>query len=378
MPLIAHMVGHTWTLFLEAAPWLLLGLAIAGLLKAWIPERRMAAALGGKGLWPTTKAAFIGAPLPLCSCGVIPAAFGLHRAGASRASTTAFLIATPETGADSVGASYALLGPFFTVLRPVAAVASGIITGMLSGLAPATPVRRSPGVEGNSCCGSSCGGGEEEQVKSTIGCDTGCCSTSSASASDKPRSPWRRTAEGLHYAITDILDDFSLWLVVGLVVAGITITFVPPSALAQYGSGWPAMLAMLVVGVPLYVCATESTPIAAAMLLAGVSPGAVLVFLLAGPATNIGTVGALYKEFGARYVAVYLSGISGCALAFGWLTDAIVGRLDINVVAQLHASRDLVPEWLALICGLLLIVLAVPILRAPLLQLLQRPESSAR
>ncbi|WP_111748775.1 SO_0444 family Cu/Zn efflux transporter [Salinisphaera orenii] len=369
--MLSQIVNNTWGLFLEAAPWLLLGLLVAGLIKAWVPERRMAGWLGGNGLWPMTKAASVGAPLPLCSCGVIPAALGLHRAGASRGSTIAFMIATPETGADSVGASYALLGPFFTVLRPVTAVVSGILTGLLAGLAPGTS-REAQGAASTGCCGSDRAEAEPAAEAGTCCANDGCGSTgSSPDTGDTPaRGWWPRTRDGLHYAITDILDDFSLWLVIGLAVAGVAITLVPPSALATYGSGFTAMLALLAIGIPLYVCATESTPIATAMLLAGVSPGAVLVFLLAGPATNLGTVGALQREFGWRFVAVYLAGIGACALGFGMLTNAVVAWLGIDIAAQLSASSQLVPGWLALASALLLIVLAVPALRTPVLRLL--------
>jgi len=362
MPL-GQFVHTTWNLYLEAAPWLMAGLLAAGLIRAWIPEERMAAWLGGRGLWPATKAALIGAPLPLCSCGVIPAALGLHRAGASRASTTAFLIATPETGADSIGISYALLGPFLTVMRPLAAVVSGILTGTLAGLVPEARAMAVPAAacgcdagpaapaeeSGAGCCGSSCGPG----------------------AAPSGAGPWRRSWSGIRYAVTDVLDDFSLWLFIGLVVAGITSTLVPPTALAQYGSGLPAMLVMLALGVPLYVCATESTPIATAMLVAGVSPGTVLVFLLAGPATNLGTVGALNREFGPRFVAAYLSGITLCAMGFGWLTDRLVGDFGLNIATQMHHGAELMPDWVALSCAVLLAVLAVRPVRRGLFAVLR-------
>ncbi|HKJ88594.1 MAG TPA: SO_0444 family Cu/Zn efflux transporter [Gammaproteobacteria bacterium] len=368
-----QILTNTWHLFLEAAPWLLLGLLVAGLVKAWVPERRMADWLGGRSLWPVTKAACVGAPLPLCSCGVIPAALGLHRAGASRSSTVAFLIATPETGADSVGASYALLGPFFAVVRPVAAVASGILTGIWVGLAPAAKGRRAEAPAATGCCGGGCEADEEEPAEGAA-CDmTGdsCCGPAEPAVGG-PAAPappwWARARDGIHYAVTDILDDISLWLAVGLLVAGIAITFVPPSSLAAYGGGLPAMAALLALSIPLYVCATESTPIATAMLLTGVSPGAVLVFLLAGPATNLGTVGALNREFGWRFVATYLAGIGACALGFGLLTNLVVDRLGIDIAAQLQASGGLVPHWLAVASAAVLLLLALPPLRGPVLR----------
>lgn len=360
--LLLKIIAGTWALYLEAAPWLMAGLIAAGLIKAWIPEQRMAGWLGGGGLWPVTKAALVGAPLPLCSCGVIPAALGLHRAGASRASTTAFLIATPETGADSIGISYALLGPLFAVLRPVAAILSGILVGLVAGLvaeARALPVVQAvPAVP--------CGCEEAAPAEGSDGdacCGSGCAAPPDVAATG---NAWARSWSGVRYAFTDVLDDFSAWLFIGLVVAGVASTFVPPSSLAHYASGMPAMVLMLVIGIPLYVCATESTPIAAAMLVAGVSPGTVLVFLLAGPATNLGTVGALQREFGTRVIAVYLLGIAVCALAFGWITDRLFEWSGLDITAQLHATSELVPHWLALGSAILLVVLAIPPLRRAL------------
>lgn len=374
---------NIWTLSLEAAPWILVGLVVAGLVKAWIPEQRVASWLGGGGLWTVTKAACIGAPLPLCSCGVIPAALGLRRSGASRSSATAFLIATPETGADSVGASYALLGPLFAVLRPVSAVVSGIVTGMLSGLAP-EQAHKAAKREEPAGCGDCCDESKSScstEIRSR-GCSGDDCCKSTVAVDDvrsgHTRSFWSRTGSGLHYAITEVLDDFSVWLAIGLTVAGVAITFIPPAALASYAGGPLAMLAMLIISVPVYVCATESTPIAAAMLVAGVSPGAVLVFLLAGPATNLGTVGALSREFGWRYVAIYLAGIAACALGFGLLANALVGGLGIDVTGQLRASRELVPDWLSTLSLLMLIVLAVPPLRWPLLRQLKARGAAVR
>jgi uncharacterized membrane protein YraQ (UPF0718 family) len=364
--LLLNILAMIWTLYLEAAPWLMAGLIAAGLIKAWIPEQRMAGWLGGRGLWPVTKAALMGAPLPLCSCGVIPAALGLHRAGASRASTTAFLIATPETGADSIGISYALLGPLFAVLRPVAAILSGIMVGLMAGLVPearALPVMQAvPPVP--------CGCEEAAPVEVPAGdacCGSGCSAQDAAATGNA----WTRSWSGLRYAFTDVLDDFSAWLFVGLLVAGVTSTLVPPSSLAHYASGMPAMVLMLVIGIPLYVCATESTPIAAAMLVAGVSPGTVLVFLLAGPATNLGTVGALQREFGTRLVAVYLLGIAVCALGFGLITDQLVAALGLNIGAQLRVGAELVPHWLALSSAVVLAVMALRPLRRALFALLR-------
>lgn len=344
--MIAALFANLLRLYLEAAPWLLLGLAVAGLIKAWVPEQRIGRWLGGRGLWPVLKAAFAGAPLPLCSCGVLPAALGLRRAGATRGATLSFLIATPETGVDSVALSYALLGPFLALVRPLAAIGSAVFTGLLAMLLPAEQRRPSLAVAAAT-------------ANPGCGCSGGCA----VSAVQPVSTPWSRTIGGLRYALTDILDDITLWLAAGLLLAAIVATWVPPLALAQWGGGLPAMLLMLVVGIPMYICATASTPLAAALLLAGVSPGAVLVFLLAGPATNIATLAVVRRELGMAALALYLTGISLAAVACGLATDALARYFAVDVQVQLGGADNLLPAWLAWGCGVLLLLCAVPPLR---------------
>lgn len=345
--MIGELPGNTLELYLDAAPWLLLGLVAAGLIKAWLPETLLSRWLGGTGLWPITRAALIGAPLPLCSCGVLPAALGLHRSGASRSSTISFLIATPETGVDSIALSYALLGPVMAAVRPIAAVLSAIVAGLLTALVPeARPAALAIPVSGG------CSGGA-------------CCSNTATAAPVVSEGPLATTLRGLRYAASDILDDIALWLAIGIVLAGAVATWVPPQALAAWGSGLPAMGLMLLVGVPMYICATASTPLAAALLLAGISPGTVLVFLLAGPATNLATLAVVRKEFGRGVLAAYLVGISIASVGLGLLLDWLLGASGIDVAAQLGEGGELVPAWLAWASGVILILLAVrPIRRA--------------
>lgn len=330
---------NLWSLYLDAAPWLLLGLVVAGLLKAWLPEERLTRWLGDEGLWPVVKAALIGAPLPLCSCGVVPAALGLRRAGASNGATVSFLIATPETGPDSIALSYALLGPFMAVVRPVAAVLSAIASGLLAGMA-----------------------GGRAQTAPAAAPAAGCCASGSCASVESPAGgeggALARTLGGLRYAVTDILDDIAGWLIVGLVLAAVVMTWVPPLAIAAWGSGLGAMLLMLLVGIPMYICATASTPLAAGLLLAGVSPGAVLVFLLAGPATNIATIGIVQRELGRWATLAYLGGLAASALVMGLATDALVGAWGIDIIAEIETAGGWLPSWLVYACGLVLLAFA--------------------
>ena len=344
--MIGELLYNSLDLYLDAAPWLLLGLIAAGLIKAWLPEGLLNRWLGGRGPWPVAKAALIGAPLPLCSCGVLPAALGLRRGGASQSATVSFLIATPETGVDSIAVSYALLGPVMAIVRPIAAILSAIATGMLTALVPeAAPTPPNP--------------------PTTTSCNGGCsCSAQAA----PPPSFSSKTLLGLRYAASDILDDIAPWLAVGILLAGAVATWVPPQALAEWGSGLPAMLLMLLVGIPMYICATASTPIAAALLLAGISPGTVLVFLLAGPATNLATLAVLRKEFNTRVLITYLAGIAVSSIGLGLLLDAMLNTLGLSVTAQLGEGGEFIPTWLAWGSGGVLVLLAIRPVRRIVLQ----------
>lgn len=387
MKLLYDFLENFVEVSLEAAPWLLFGLLAAGLIKVWIPESFMKRVLGGSGGWPVIKAALIGAPLPLCSCGVLPAAIGLRRSGASRGATLSFLIATPETGVDSIGISYVLLGPFMTVVRVLAAIASAIVTGLLAvfvldrarvsaaslalnsgnvcvDTACSTSV---PIVETSAECGSS-GCCVEPVVEAVMEDKTDCCSGGGCSTNSNEMvsgrlTIWQRNMTGLKYAMSDIWDDIAYWLLLGLVLAGLLATFVPGEALAEWGSGLPAMILMLLVGIPMYICATASTPLAAGLLLVGISPGTVLVLLLAGPATNLATIAILLKEMGRMIVAVYLTGIAVSSIAFGLLTDYVVMANGIDINAQIEGATEVVPEWLAIISAILLLASTIKPLR---------------
>lgn len=340
--MIAEFSSNTLLLLLDAAPWLLLGLVAAGIIKAWIPDSLINRWLGGAGLWPITKAALVGTPLPLCSCGVLPAALGLHRSGAGRGPTVSFLIATPETGTDSIALSYAMLGPFMTIIRPIAAIFSAIFAGLLASWArEQTPTPAELTSCRNSCCNDSC----------------------TPAAERSGNGPLKTTMEGLRYAFTDILDDIVVWLVIGILLAGLVTTLLPPLSLAAWGSGLPAMLVMLLAGIPMYICATASTPFAAALLLSGISPGTVLVFLLAGPATNLATLAVVRKELGNQVLFAYLGGITFASLMLGLVTDALASNMGLNIQAQLSESSELVPPWLAWGSAVILVAAALNSLR---------------
>lgn len=331
-------------LTLDAGPWLLLGLIAAGLIKAWLPEGVIERHLAGSGVKSIIKAAFIGAPLPLCSCGVIPAAIGLRKNGASKEATVAFLIATPETGVDSVAVSYALLGPFMAIIRPIASIISAIFAGVLVKNSKEERARPKPTFN---------------IVSASVAEESSCCSTGSCSDTEEKTeksSFIKKGSDGLNYAMTSILEDIYIWMVIGILLAAAVATFVPEDFLMRWGSGLPAMLIMMLIGIPMYICATASTPVAAGLLLAGVSPGTVLVFLLAGPATNAATIGVVYKELGKQSLIGYLIGVGVASIAFGLLTDWLVDKLEINMQVELTQSEHLVPEWFAITTTAIILV----------------------
>ena len=361
------LLNNFWQLFLLSAPWLMLGLLIAGLLNVYLPANFLNKHLGKEGFWTTVKAALIGAPMPLCSCGVIPAAIGLRRAGASKSATTAFLVSTPETGVDSVSVSYVLLGPFMAIIRPIAAICSAIVAGVLVGRdGDKQSVKPAAGADiKTSCCAAKSGELKPAQPEVKTSCcapkaaepeaKTSCCDTDTPSAA--PQSQWQKMRQAISFSCNKLLSDTMVWLMIGLFFAALVQTYVPESFLTQWGSGILAMLVVIVISIPMYICATASTPIAAGLLLSGVSPGAVLVFMLAGPATNIATLGVVANELGKRAVVAYLTGVIGVALIFGFLTDYLVMEFGFVVTPLLGEEHQVLPHWLSLVCGVILMAL---------------------
>ena len=326
---------------LAAAPWLLLGLFTAGLIKALIPESTLQRWVGGSGPGAVARAALMGAPLPLCSCGAIPTALAMYRGGAGRGPTTAFLISTPGVGADSLAITYALLGPVMTLARALGAVVTGVVTGLLVSLVrPPCSIESAPAEAGEDGCSCSSSG---------TGCDGG-----SPIIRSEPLAVGIKA--GMRYVFYDLFRDIIAWILLGLVIAGMLITFVPPQALADYGSGVWAMLVMAVAGMPMYICAAAATPISAGMLMAGVSPGTVLVFLLAVPITSLSTLGVLRREMGSRVLACYVAGIVLTTVLLGLGMDHLVVLAGIDMAVQKGAARDLLPVWLEW-TGLVVLVL---------------------
>ncbi len=298
-------------IFIESAPWLLLGLIIAGVMKWLVPIELLQKHMGNNKFSSIVKAAFIGAPLPLCSCGVIPAAIGLRRSGASKSATVSFLVATPETGVDSISVSYALLGPFMTILRPISAIFTAIFAGVLVKF---FSIHDSEIVN--------------NRQKSSLEVKKPCCGKSESRAKQSLKSLFYQT---LNFSAGKLLSDITLWLLIGLLAAAAIKTWVSTDFLLGWGDGLPAMLVMALIGIPMYICATASTPLAAGFLAAGLSPGAILVFMLAGPATNIATMGMIRQELGNSVLASYLFALLSASISIGFLTNWLIAKFSFEV-----------------------------------------------
>ena len=316
-------------LFIESAPWLLLGLAVAAVMHELVPVSLLQRHMGSNSVSAISKAAVIGAPLPLCSCGVIPAAVGLRRSGASKPATVSFLVSTPETGVDSVSVSYALLGPLFAIVRPVAAIISALYAGIMVKLfvqedKTIAANRQAETAAANTSCSStdaapatsSCCSTPPEPAPAQV--EESCCS--SKATVKKSSEPGKITAMW-RFATGQLLEDIAVWLLIGLALAAAIQTWVPTDFLTQWGDGLVAMIVMAFIGIPMYICATASTPIAVGFLAAGLSPGAVLVFLLAGPATNVSTMGMILKELGRRSPGLYIFSVTSAAIGLGYLLN---------------------------------------------------------
>lgn len=342
MNFIYSIFYETWNIFLNSAAYIVFGIFIAGLIRIFLKPETIHKHLGRGPVKSVFKASLLGVPLPLCSCGVIPAAASLKRQGATNGATTAFLISTPESGVDSIAVSYALLDPIMTVIRPIAAFFTAIFAGIAENLL-STNLKQETNVE-ESCCTKSC------------------CGTDQVSPNERydHLTFVEKLKAGMRFAFKDIWEDLATWFFIGLFLAGIITASVPSEVMGSYfGGGIDSMLLILLFAVPLYICATASTPIAAALILKGVSPGTALVFLLVGPATNMASLTVLLKLIGKRSLVIYLFSIVFLAILFGLSVDHLYSYLGISITATLGEASEIIPGSVKLISALFLIALSI-------------------
>ncbi len=284
---------HTvWKYLLVSSPFLIFGLFFSGLIHALVPESKIKKIMGQKGFWPVVKAAVIGVPLPLCSCAVIPTAVSLKKNGASNAATSSFLISTPETGIDSIALTYALLDLPMTIIRPICAFLTALVAGLFQMLFNEKDLKVKNENVVTSCC-------DENKVEKKF---------------------FKKIFSGIKYAFNDLLDDMAPWLLIGIIASALIEYFLPPDIFSNL-NGPLGRFFIILISIPMYICASASTPIAAAMVLKGMSPGSALLILLAGPSTNISNILVLQKFIGVRGVMLNIFTIILISFSFSYLVD---------------------------------------------------------
>jgi len=325
-----------WKTLTVMSPYLLFGFLVAGIMSVFMSPKLIETHLGGRGIWPVIKASLFGVPLPLCSCGVIPVAVSLRKHGASRGASISFLLSTPQTGIDSLFVTYAMLGPVFAIFRPLIAFVTGIVGGVaVESFAPTLPASHAQP--------------EKDDGKSSQGeCQDSCC---------------KKTQEGkilrlLKYGFLTLPKDVGGAMLGGLVIAALIGVFVPGDfildgveTLGTFGT----MLVMMALGIPVYVCATASVPLAAIMIAKGISPGAALVFLMTGPATNAAAFATIWKVMGGKTAIIYILTVIGCALGSGLFLDLIFPKLAVEI-PHIH---EMPPSILGHISAVLLLAILI-------------------
>ncbi len=322
---LTELVG----ILMEMAPYLLLGFLFAGILHVYFPKDKVQRYLGGKNTGSVVNASLFGIPLPLCSCGVIPTGVSFYKNGSSKGSAVSFLISTPQTGVDSILVTYSLLGLPFALIRPVIALITGVVGGIMTNATDHSTVNKTVSVGNETCM-----------------------------VETKKRNKFSGM---MRYAFVDFLQDIQKWLIIGILLAALISVLVPDNFFAeQVDSTILGMLIMLAAAVPLYVCATASVPIAAVLMLKGLSPGAALVFLMAGPATNIATMTVLGNVFGRKTLITYLLTIIGGALLFGFLINTFIPReWFMEGLREVHGHTHFLPMWFKITSSVLLVLLII-------------------
>ncbi len=363
---------NLWHLFVDMSFYIVIGLLFTGALHAFVNQEFILKHVGKKSVSSVVKASVFGVPLPLCSCGVVPTAMYLGKSGASKGAVVSFLTSTPQTGVDSLIATYGLMGPLFAVYRAIAAFVSGIVAGITTNLLSGKEKANYDGVEDTCGCGhdhghdhghahvhaaavdshshghdhshgtveSACGCGHDHahghaQTAAIDSCGCGHDHSHDTAASscgcghehseyDASLSFGQRIKSIFTFAFGEFLDEIAVHFVVGLLIATVISTVVPESWLSSFTNPLASMLLMLIIGIPMYICSTASIPIALSLMMKGVSPGAAFVFLFAGPVTNIASLMILLKALGKKVMAIYIGSVAVCSVAFGLLLDYII------------------------------------------------------
>ncbi|MBW8015423.1 MAG: permease [Planctomycetes bacterium] len=336
MDYLIKIVSEFWVTLTVMSPYLLFGFFVAGIMSVFISPKLIETHLGGRGIWPVVKASLFGVPLPLCSCGVIPVTVSLRKHGASRGASISFLLSTPQTGIDSMFVTYGMLGPVFAIFRPMIAFVTGIVGGVAVETLAHTPRQADAQPQ------------EEDAKTSEDECQDPCC---------------KKAQEGkivrlLKYGFLTLPKDIGSAMLGGLIIAALIGVFIPGDyilegveTLGTFGT----MLVMMALGIPVYVCATASVPLAAVMIAKGICPGAVLVFLMTGPATNAAAFATIWKVMGSRTAIIYIFTVIGCALGSGLLLELLFSTFAV----QSEHIHKMDPSLVGHISAVLLLVLLI-------------------
>lgn len=330
LDLINKYFAALWDLTIEMAPYLLLGFLIAGILYVYFPAEKVNKFMGRKNLKSVFNAALFGIPLPLCSCGVIPTGMSFYKNGAAKGPTNSFLISTPQTGVDSILVTYSMLGLPMAIIRPIIAFVSGIFGGLFTNAY------------------------DKEHYNNQVISSTG-------NSDKKSRKPFTRM---LRYSFVTFLQDISQWLIIGLLLAALMAVVIPDDFFTQYlDNEYLSMAIVLFASIPLYVCATGSVPIAAVLIAKGLSPGAAIVFLMAGPATNAATMTVVGNVMGRKALITYMTSIISGAVIFGLVVNEFLPRswFTENVMSMtgMSHSTHVLPYWLSVASAVTLIALII-------------------
>lgn len=349
------------------SPYLLLGFLLAGLMHVFIPGEYYTRFLARNSFSSVLYAAIFGIPLPLCSCGVIPTAMSLRKEGASKGAVASFLIATPQTGVDSIIATFSLMGLPFAIIRPIAALATAIFGGQMVNTFSPSPALPREGItnHGHTDC---CHANDSSPASHAAG-----GASASASATAAKPSITHRLKEALEYAYIEMMEDIGKWLVVGLIIAGLITVFVPAELFQIFqGNTLASMLLVLCIALPMYLCATGSIPIAVALMMKGLTPGAALVLLMAGPACNFASILVINKVLGRRTLVTYLVSIVIGAVAFGYLIDYLQFNGIVDFLENLTMQQACCEEgdsWFSWLCTAVLFLMLINALVLPKLGL---------
>lgn len=341
METVQEIFVESFKLFALMAPWLLVGIIAAGVMHVLLPVDFISRRLGQKSIGAVLKAGALGVPIPLCSCGVVPVAASLRKNGASKGATVSFLVTTPTSGVDSMLATWSLLGWPLMVLRVAASFILGIFAGIFTNIADADSSTPPPALRP-----------ETEKGGSAV-------------------------ARAITYAFTELYEGISRPLLVGSLLGGIIAATLPPDLLSRtMGTGFISYLVMLIVGIPLYVCASGSIPFAAALLAKGISPGAALIFLIAGPATNAATVTVVSNMLGRKTLLIYLGVLTVGTVAMGAATDWVfsLSHLPLPIGEHIHAHGENFPGWFEIVCATGLLALSLFYLVRPIIKKMRAPK----